>query len=91
MSERRRRIRMVTVFMILIILLLAGIWLEINAGYRKISPEEMWEILKGGGTKSVRYTLLNLRLPRIFTSLLVGMGLAVSGCVIQGEIGRAHV
>ena len=84
MSERRRRIRMVTVFMILIILLLAGIWLEINAGYRKISPEEMWEILKGGGTKSVRYTLLNLRLPRIFTSLLVGMGLAVSGCVIQG-------
>ena len=84
MSERRRRIRMVTVFMILIILLLAGIWLEINAGYRKISPEVMWEILKGGGTKSVRYTLLNLRLPRIFTSLLVGMGLAVSGCVIQG-------
>lgn len=80
MSERRRRIRI----MILIILLLAGIWLEINAGYRKISPEEMWEILKGGGTKSVRYTLLNLRLPRIFTSLLVGMGLAVSGCVIQG-------
>ena len=75
---------MVTVFMILIILLLAGIWLEINAGYRKISPEEMWEILKGGGTKSVRYTLLNLRLPRIFTSLLVGVGLAVSGCVIQG-------
>ena len=84
MSERRRRIRMVTVFMILIILLLAGIWLEIKAEYRKISPEEMWEILKGGGTKSVRYTLLNLRLPRIFTSLLVGMGLAVSGCVIQG-------
>ena len=84
MSERRRRIRMVTVFMILIILLLAGIWLEINAGYRKISPEEMWEILKGGGTKSVRYTLLNLRLHRIFTSLLVGVGLAVSGCVIQG-------
>ena len=84
MSERRRRIRMVTVFMILIILLLEGIWLEINAGYRKISPEEMWEILKGGGTKSVRYTLLNLRLPRIFTSLLVGVGLAVSGCVIQG-------
>ena len=84
MSERRRRIRMVTVFMILIILLLAGIWLEINAGYRKISPEEMGEILKGGGTKSVRYTLLNLRLPRIFTSLLVGVGLAVSGCVVQG-------
>ena len=84
MSERRRRIRMVTVFMILIILLFAGIWLEINAGYRKISPEEMWEILKGGGTKSVRYTLLNLRLPRIFTSLLVGVGLAVAGCVIQG-------
>ncbi len=55
-----------------------------KCGIPENQPEEMWEILKGGGTKSVRYTLLNLRLPRIFTSLLVGMGLAVSGCVIQG-------
>ena len=55
-----------------------------KCGIPENQPEEMWEILKGGGTKSVRYTLLNLRLPRIFTSLLVGVGLAVSGCVIQG-------
>ena len=84
MSERRRKIRTGTVFTLLILLLLTGIWLEINAGYRKISLEEMWEIFRGGGGKSVRYTLLNLRLPRVFTSLLVGVGLAVSGCVIQG-------
>ncbi len=84
MSERRRKIRTGTVFTLLILLLLTGIWLEINAGYRKISLEEMWEIFRGSGGKSVRYTLLNLRLPRVFTSLLVGIGLAVSGCVIQG-------
>lgn len=84
MSERKRKIRTGTVFTLLILLLLTGIWLEINAGYRKISLEEMWEIFRGSGGKSVRYTLLNLRLPRVFTSLLVGIGLAVSGCVIQG-------
>lgn len=84
MSERRRKIHTGMVFTLLLLLLLTGIWLEINAGYRKISLEEMWEILRGGGGKSVRYTLLNLRLPRVFTSLLVGVGLAVSGCVIQG-------
>lgn len=84
MSEKRRRVRTGTVFTLLILLLFAGIWLEINAGYRKISPEEMWEIFQGGGGKSVRYTLFQLRLPRVFTSILVGVGLAVSGCVIQG-------
>ena len=84
MSERRRRIRTGTVFILLTLLLLWGIWLEINAGYRKISPEEIWEILRGKGAEGVRYTLINLRLPRVFTSLLVGVGLAVSGCVIQG-------
>ena len=88
MSERRRRIRTGTVFILLTLLLLWGIWLEINAGYRKISPEEIWEILRGKGAEGVRYTLINLRLPRVFTSLLVGVGLAVSGCVIQGVSGN---
>ena len=64
MSERRRRIRTGTVFILLTLLLLWGIWLEINAGYRKISPEEIWEILRGKGAEGVRYTLINLRLPR---------------------------
>ena len=36
------------------------------------------------GEKGVRFTLLQLRLPRVLASLLAGAGLSVSGCVIQG-------
>ena len=84
MTESGRKLRTSAVIAILAALLAAGIWMDINAGYRKISPEELWQIILGGGEKSLRYTLLNLRLPRVLTSLLVGTGLAVSGCVIQG-------
>ena len=63
---------------ILAALLAVGIWLDINAGYRQISLEELWQIIRGEGVKSLRYTLLNLRLPRVLTSLLVGVGLSVS-------------
>lgn len=80
-SQKRRKI--VIVLVVLSILLVLGIWIDINAGYRQIDLSKLWEILKGEGEKSLRYTLINLRLPRVLTSLLVGVGLAVSGCVIQ--------
>ena len=72
------------VLAILAALLILGIWVDINAGYRHISPEEIWNILLGKGEKGVRFTLLQLRLPRVLASLLAGAGLSVSGCVIQG-------
>lgn len=84
MTESGRKLRTGAVMGILALLLAAGIWMDINAGYRQISLEELWQIIRGEGVKSLRYTLLNLRLPRILTSLLVGVGLSVSGCVIQG-------
>lgn len=74
MTESGRKLRTSAVIAILAALLAAGIWMDINAGYRKISPEELWQIILGGGEKSLRYTLLNLRLPRVLTSLLVGTG-----------------
>ena len=30
------------------------------------------------------YTLVNLRLPRVLTSLLVAWGVSAAGCVLQG-------
>lgn len=73
---------MITV--VLAILLAAGVWMDINAGYREISLNELWSIVLGKGDAGMTYTLLSLRLPRVLTSLLVGVGLAVAGCVIQG-------
>ncbi|MDO4321704.1 MAG: iron ABC transporter permease [Lachnospiraceae bacterium] len=83
MSNQKQKVKAGTVFLIFIILLILGIWIDINAGYREITLPQLWEIIKGGGEKSLRYTLINLRLPRVLTSLLVGVGLSASGCVIQ--------
>ena len=84
MTDSRKKMRACIVIAILAALLILGIWVDINAGYRHISPEEIWNILWGKGEKGVRFTLLQLRLPRVLASLLVGAGLSVSGCVIQG-------
>lgn len=81
-SKRKRRVFIV--MLVLAVLLVIGVWVDINAGYRQISLEQLWQIIIGQGEKGMAYTLIQLRLPRVLTSLLVGVGLAVAGCVIQG-------
>ena len=46
--------------------------------------EELGQILSGTASQSLTYTLVDLRLPRVLTSLLVGVGLSLSGCLLQG-------
>ena len=72
------------VLLILAVLLLVLIWVDINAGYQQITLTQLWQIICGKGEKGVTYTLVNLRLPRVLTSLLVGVGLSAAGCVLQG-------
>ncbi|MEE0583831.1 MAG: iron ABC transporter permease, partial [Adlercreutzia sp.] len=48
------------------------------------SLEELGQILSGTANQSLTYTLVDLRLPRVLTSLLVGVGLSLSGCLLQG-------
>ena len=69
---------------ILAVLALVALWCDINAGYRSISLEELGQILSGTASQSLTYTLVDLRLPRVLTSLLVGVGLSLSGCLLQG-------
>ncbi|UNT95556.1 FecCD family ABC transporter permease [Allobaculum mucilyticum] len=60
---------------ILILLLIAGIALDLNAGYAKIPLSELF---------TGNPVLLNLRLPRVLACVLVGAGLSLSGSVLQG-------
>ena len=76
----KKKRRQAIVMMVLIVLLLVAVWTDINAGYRQISLGQLWQIITGQGEAGLTYTLLNLRLPRVLTSLLVGVGLAVAGC-----------
>ncbi len=84
MTERRKRLRTSAVLVILAALALVALWCDTNAGYRSISLEELGQILSGTASQSLTYTLVDLRLPRVLTSLLVGVGLSLSGCLLQG-------
>lgn len=84
MTERRKWLRTSAVLVILAALALVALWCDINAGYRSISFEELGQILSGTASQSLTYTLVDLRLPRVLTSLLVGVGLSLSGCLLQG-------
>lgn len=48
-----------------------------------MSPSEVFQTLLGNGTRQHHLILFEFRLPRIVLSVLVGMGLAVSGCIFQ--------
>lgn len=79
-----RTARVAVVFVALVALGVLGLWLDINAGYQAYSLQDLWNVVQGTAAPGLIYTLVQLRLPRVVCSLLVGIGLALSGCVLQG-------
>ncbi len=65
-------------------LLLLSFLVSVNAGYAKLSPLDTLCTLFGGGSDMENLILFGFRLPRIVLAMLVGAGLALSGCIIQG-------
>ena len=59
-------------------------FLSINAGYIKIPFSEVLPALIGQGTEQNELTIFDFRLPRIVLAILIGMGIAVSGAILQG-------
>lgn len=64
-------------------LLVLSFIISMNTGYTKLSPLDTLRTLFGGGTAKENLILFDFRLPRIVVSILVGAGLALSGCIIQ--------
>ncbi len=56
---------------------------SLGVGASEVSWRELGEVLVGGGDAGTRLVVLELRLPRIVTGLLVGMAFAVSGALLQ--------
>jgi iron complex transport system permease protein len=48
-----------------------------------VSPREVFEILAGGGSLGNRQVIMDIRLPRILCTFLVGAALSVSGLAMQ--------
>lgn len=65
-------------------LLVLSFIISMNTGYIKLSAMDALRTLFGGGTDNENLILFHFRLPRIVISILVGTGLALSGCIIQG-------
>lgn len=56
----------------------------VNAGTMDIPFDVVLSTLFGRGTPESELTLFQFRLPRIAMAILVGMGIAVSGAILQG-------
>ncbi|MFO1444466.1 iron ABC transporter permease [Bacillus sp. Bva_UNVM-123] len=71
--------------LLIIFLFIIGVFIiSMNTGYIRLTPWELLHTLFGMGTEKQSLILFEFRLPRIVLSILVGMALAVAGCILQG-------
>lgn len=77
-------IRNTVIVAVFVALLIISFIVSMNTGYTKLSPLDTLRTLFGGGTAKENLILFDFRLPRIIISIMVGAGLALSGCIIQG-------
>ncbi|GIP59237.1 FecCD family ABC transporter permease [Paenibacillus woosongensis] len=83
-SGKRRTQRGILVMAILGILIVCAFIVSMNTGFIRLSPVDVLKTLFGMGTDKQSLILFDFRLPRIVISVLIGAGLAVSGCILQG-------
>ncbi|MCK9858355.1 iron ABC transporter permease [Paenibacillus sp. ATY16] len=83
LAEVRRKRRNTLVISVMLIGILAAFLISMNTGVIRMSPLDVVKTLFGFGTARQHLVLFDFRLPRIIISILIGMGLAVSGAVLQ--------
>lgn len=74
----RKKIIIIMVLLTLVIALFA-----IASGSSGMTPLEVIKTFLGKGTKQNEIIVFHLRLPRVVTAIVAGIGLAVVGCVMQ--------
>lgn len=77
----KRAITMLVILAVFIVML--GI-LSMDVGVIRLAPGDVIRTFFGAGTPKDQLVLFSFRLPRIVITLLLGAGLAVSGCILQG-------
>ncbi|HCL4437471.1 iron ABC transporter permease [Clostridium botulinum] len=81
--KRKIAIRNTLIVIGCVLLLVISLIISMDTGYIKMSPLDVLRTLFGKGTDKEKLILFDFRLPRIVISMLVGSGLALSGCIIQ--------
>ncbi|WP_019908584.1 FecCD family ABC transporter permease [Paenibacillus sp. HW567] len=82
-KKQRNKRRILALILTPLLVLLACIY-GLTYGSVPISPGEVWSILFGGRPETTGLIIMDLRLPRVLTGLLVGACLAASGALLQG-------
>jgi iron complex transport system permease protein len=77
----RPRAVLVPVAMAVVALLLAAV--DVGRGDYPIGVLDVLRIVAGGGEQADRFVVLELRLPRALTALLVGLAFGMSGAILQ--------
>ncbi|HEX8577447.1 MAG TPA: iron ABC transporter permease [Flavobacterium sp.] len=71
-------------FLVLVVLLIFALLINLALGQVSIPVKEVFKILTGATSKATwEYIILNYRLPKSITAILAGMGLSISGLLMQ--------
>ncbi|OZM56630.1 iron ABC transporter permease [Lottiidibacillus patelloidae] len=76
----------ITKLILLMFIMFITFIISAGLGDLKIDPLTVISVLFGGGERLERLVVLDFRLPRIIIALLVGIGLAVAGSILQGLV-----
>nr|WP_312214714.1 iron ABC transporter permease [Clostridioides sp.] len=68
---------------VLLLALLLSVIVSMNVGKMNLNPSEVLNVILGNGTQKQNLIVYEFRLPRIVLSILVGIGMATSGCILQ--------
>ena len=83
-TEYGKYIRFKRLFLIIMIIVMLVIALvAIASGSSGLTLGEVINTILGNGNAKTKVVVFNLRLPRIVTAIVAGIGLAVVGCVMQ--------
>ncbi|GGB67672.1 FecCD family ABC transporter permease [Fictibacillus barbaricus] len=80
-ARQMKRVRVTTIAAIF--LLIAVFIISVATGFASLTPSELFRTILGQGTPRENLILFEFRLPRIVVAILAGMGLAVSGAILQ--------
>ncbi|MGG0717523.1 iron ABC transporter permease [Robertmurraya massiliosenegalensis] len=82
---KRKKSQIFIIITILFLLIFSGFYLHVTNGMFDMSVLEVINTLIGfEDNEKFRLVIFELRLPRIVIAILVGIGLALAGCVLQG-------
>lgn len=83
-SQIKLRRKNISIMVILIVLIFITFIISMNTGVIKLTPLDILWTLLGQGDAQQQVILFDFRLPRIVIAVFVGMGLAISGAILQG-------